>query len=75
MKNGIGFYTSVALLVISILANAWLLSERTQIQEIKFDMKRLTERLERLTATVGVLTVILGEHSGVEIPWPFDSGR
>jgi hypothetical protein len=75
MNGGVKLIISVALLIISLLGNAWLLSERTQMEDIKDEMKFLTSRLERLTATVGVLTVVLSEHSGIDIPWPFDGSR
>jgi len=66
---------TTGLLVISVLSNVWFASERTQMSDMKAKMEKLTERLERLTATVGVLTVILSEHSGIDIPSPLYGSR
>jgi len=71
MNSEIKLLISVSLLIISMLGNAWLAAERQQISEVKSELKELTFRLERLTATVGVLAVILKEHSGVDIPPPY----
>lgn len=75
MNNPTTLTVSVALLIISMLANAWFLSERTQLSELKADIERLTSRVERLTASVSILCVIAAEKFGIQIPPPLNSGR